>query len=313
MIVEKNINGDTADGISAHLNIEQYSKSSSDMVLFYGINTTFDRNLQEKYKNFKNKILLNLWSPCEFTVPNNPAGNAFDQVSYFDKVYAVCPYTARWINDLQNNGKHKFIFHPFSYSYIPNLETNFKKIYDVCYFGGLHGDIHYGCIDQIKKFNYRFMSQQRYPEVTDFNISYKEKMNIIAQTKISICYHQIPMRPELVGWIKSYNSWQNNKAFSHIDKINTIPQLKARMHEAALCKTLNLVQRDPWNIVERFYEPNKDFYYFNDNSELPYLINNILKSWDYHKQIIESAFNKCLNYGSKETYNLIKEGKTYGL
>ena len=307
MIAIKNLGGDTGDGISVQLGLERFNDKDEDEVLFYGINSTFDKKLQEKFRNYKRKILLNLWSSCEFTVPNNPAGDGFEQVKYFNEIYGVCPYTVEWINSQLKDNRHKFIWHPFDFSYIPKRQ----KTYDVCYFGGLHGEIHFDCIQKIKQFNYRFMSQQSYPEVTNLNVSYKEKMNIIAETKISVCYHQIPMREDLKSRVKLYKNWQDNRAFSQIDTLNTIPQLKARMHEAAICRTLNLVQRDPWNVVEYFYEPGVDFLYFNNNEDLPYLINNVLKSWDHHQPMIESAFNKCMNYGALQTFDFIKQGKSY--
>lgn len=308
MRVYSNLSGDTGDGISYQLKLEKFDDKIDDGTLFYGIDTTFDRIAHEKYKDYNRKILLNLWSPCEFTVPPNPAGTAFQQVDYFNEIYTVCPFTARWLREELDNGdnRHKFIWHPFDSSYIPNDKI---KPYDVCYFGGLHGPVHYDCIKQIRRFNYRFLSQQSYPEVTNFNVDYRSKMDIIAKTKISVCYHQIPLREDHKQCIKSYPSWQKNKAFSHIDILNTLPQFKARMHEAALCKTLNLVQRDPWNVVEYFYEPNVDFIYFNNNEELPYLINNILKTWEYYQPMIESAFNKCLNYNALATYTFIKDKK----
>jgi hypothetical protein len=313
MIVYKNLGGDTTDGISAHLQLEDYTGLSNidGSVLFYGINCTFDKQAQDIYKNYKRKVLLNLWSPCEFTVPDNPAGNGYAQVDYFDEIYTVCPYTSNWLNKLLDDKdelqRHKFIYHPFDASYIPTRE----KIYDCIYFGGLHGPVHYDCISKLKQFNYRFLSQQSYPEVTNYNVSYKEKMNIVAQSKISVCYHYIPLRDDHIRCIESYNQWKSNKAFSQIHTLKIIPQLKARMHEAAICKTLNLVHRDPWNVVENFYEPGVDFIYFNDNDELPGLITNILKNWDSYKPMIKRAFNKCLNYTACSTFDFIVQGKEY--
>lgn len=306
MKVISNLIEDTTDGISTTLNLEKFQDNSVSDILFYGINCTQNNIIKEFYKNYNRRVLLNLWNPCEFTVPDNSAGDAYQQADYFTESYQICPWTTKWMNEQQNTNKYKFIWHPFDYTYQPK-QTN--KIYDCVYFGGLHGPQHYECIDKIKKFNYRFLSQQHYPEVTNFNVSYKEKLNIISQCKINIVYNFIPLRDDLKTNIKKYNNWQQNKAFEHIDTLNIISQLKARLHESALCRTLNLVMRDPWNIIEYFYIPNEDFYYFNNNNELPYLINNILKTWDSHQHIIESAYNKCFNYGAKETYNFIKERK----
>ena len=94
------------------------------------------------------------------------------------------------------------------------------------------------------------------------NLTFQEKISLVANTKISVCYNIVHVNPEHIPHIQSYDNWQHNKAFSEVGKTNIMPQFKTRMHEAAISKTLNLVYKDNWNIAEQYYEPDKEFLYF---------------------------------------------------
>ena len=227
MIVVKDMAGDTPDGVNFYLEIERHSEQSDKDVLMYGINTTLNFDLQNKYKDFESKKLLNLWQPCEFSQISDPAGqNAFQQFQYFTKVYSICPYTAEWLNKLEGSDRHEAIFYPFGDDVIPERQ---EKIYDVCYFGGLHGIDHVECIDQIRNFNYKFISQQRYPTPytpTDFNVSFKEKLDIVAKTKISVCYNTLYFLEQHRDIIKMYEGWNENEAFAYLWDNGKAPQFK---------------------------------------------------------------------------------------
>ena len=58
---------------------------------------------------------------------------------------------------------------------------------------------------------------------------------------------------------------------------------------------LMLVKRDPWNAIEYWYEPDKDFIYFDSVEELPDLIADITNNWDDYQSILENAYNKAYN------------------
>ena len=197
MLVVKDMGGDTPDGVNDYLKIERHSEQSDMDVLMYGINSTMNFDLQKQYQNFESRKLLNLWQPCEFVFPADPAGqNAFEQILYFTKVYTICPYTAKWLNECLGDERHEAIFYPFGDDIIPERQ---EKIYDVCYFGGIHGIDHAECIQQIRNFNYRFVSQQWYDGIyrpTDHNVPFKQKLDIVAKTKISVCYNLLHFRPD---------------------------------------------------------------------------------------------------------------------
>ena len=64
-------------------------------------------------------------------------------------------------------------------------------------------------------------------------------------------------------------------------------------------------------MIEYYYEPNVDFIYFNDNNELEGLIRDILNNYKDYEQMIESAYNKSLNYTSTNLYEHIKNNKKW--
>jgi len=79
--------------------------------------------------------------------------------------------------------------------------------------------------------------------------------------------------------------------------------MKTRVVEAAFNKTLSLVKKDPWNVVERWFEPEKDYLYYESNEQLPLLIKEISNNWDKYKQITENAYNKAVeNYTAQKLF-----------
>jgi hypothetical protein len=164
------------------------------------------------------------------------------------------------------------------------------------------------------KFNYRFISQQQFPQPytpTDFNVSFKEKLDIVAKTKISVCYNTLYFQDHHINIVKLYDGWESNEAFAYMNDNGKVPQFKQRVHESAFSRTLILCKRDYWNLIEYYYEPNVDFIYFNDNSELEGLIKDILNNYKDYEQMIENAYNKSLNYTSKNLYEHIKNNKKW--
>jgi hypothetical protein len=312
MLIVKDMAGETPDGVNFYLNIDKHEVPSTNDVLMQGINCTWNFDIQNKYKDFESRKLLNLWQPCEFVFPQNEIGeDALQQTKYFTKVYTICPYSAKWMNKMLGDEKHEAIFYPFGDDVIPERQ---EKIYDVVYFGGIHGIDHAECLQQISKFNYRFISQQSYPPPytpTDFNVSFKEKLDIVAKTKISVCYNMLHFQAHHQHGIKQYDKWWENEAFAYMDDYGRAPQFKQRVHESAFSRTLILCKRDYWNLIEYYYEPNVDFIYFNDNSELEGLIRDILHNYKDYEKMIENAYNKSLNYTSKNLYEHIKNNKKW--
>ena len=145
------------------------------------------------------------------------------------------------------------------------------------------------------------------PLATDTNLLFKDKINLVAKTKISICYNLVHVLPDHLKAIKSHHEYQKSEAFSTLDNWKVMPQFKTRVHEAAISKTLNLIRKDEWNVVEEYYKPDEDFIYFEDERDLKNKINEISNDWSNYESIIESAYEKSLNYTTENFIEKIKK------
>lgn len=167
-----------------------------------------------------------------------------------DKVFTICPVKKE---------KRQFVFLPFNPAYEPD---NPPKIYDVCYAGyACIAPFVHNIINTIKKFNYRFISFN-HPDATDRNVSYKTKLNLIAQSKICICHNHL-----------TENSLQ----------------LKTRMFEAAWSHSLILCKKDSYGIIEQWFNSNE--YVSYENNDLEDKIRDILKNYDKYIPMIDRAYS----------------------
>lgn len=310
MRVLKNLTLEIPGTNTHYFRLDEFSNDDGKNVLLYGYQNLENNSDFDKVKDYKRKVYLNVTMPTEFCSPQST-----DADDKFDEVYGICPYTNNWLNDIKQKPKYKTIFYPFSKKDIPI--TN-NKVYDVCYHGGIHGKTYVECLDIISKFNYRYMSMthginelthKNLYRATNLNLTNQQKLSVIASTKISICYNTFPVRDGAdLNNIKSRKDWWKNEAFSKVETEKIIPQFKSRFNEAAMAKTLNLIKRDNWNIVEKYYTPDEDFIYFDSNEELKIKIEEILNNWQHYQNIINNAYNKSLNYTSEALYNIIKKG-----
>ena len=81
-----------------------------------------------------------------------------------------------------------------------------------------------------------------------------------------------------------------------------MPQIKTRIFEAALSKSIILHKLDEWNAIEDWYTENEDFIYFSDEADLIDKINEINKNYDGYKYIAENAYNKTINNYTTEHF-----------
>lgn len=155
--------------------------------------------------------------------------------------------------------------------------------------------------------------------ITESNIPHLEKWNVMAQTKITITHSIVVCPSASLKNVYKAEGWQDNKAFSMLPKqkfwspirefVNTlrgktylVPQLKSRAFEAALCRSLILCRRDPWNVIEKFFEPDKEFVYY-ESGKLEEKIREILANWKKYEPIIENAHRKYMSeYTSKRFF-----------
>tara|TARA_R100000908_G_scaffold63214_1_gene43769 strand:- start:1146 stop:2102 length:957 start_codon:yes stop_codon:yes gene_type:complete len=314
MLILEDLSAEVPDTNAHHFKLKDYSQDDGQSLLAYGYNATTNKEIIEKYSHYKNKALFNNWAPCEFSQSEpQPGLSALDYEKGYNIVYSICPYTNKWLNSKNLGREYRTIFYPFSKALIPNTSA---KEYDVIYHGGIHGQEHVDCLSTMLGFNYRYCTMTHHinqltgmcvPYATNVNLQFQEKINLIAKTKISICYNLVHLSPEHIPAIKSYEGWKENEAFQEVDGQNVKPQFKTRMHEAAISKSLNLVYRDRWNIAEDYYEPDKEFIYFDNPLDLRNKIRDISNDWENYSEIVDNAYQKSMNYTVERFVNHIRE------
>ncbi len=314
VLILEDLTAEIPDTNSYHWNLKQYSSDDQRNVLMYGYNSSANTEFHKLADGYR-KIYFNNWSPCEFAQAMDH--NGLTPLNYddkFDIIYSICPFSVDWLNDIQQAKKYRYVFYPFEKSLIP--EPKDKK-YDVIYHGGIHGKEHISALQVMKKYNYRYctmthginnLTRHFLPMATNTNLAFRDKINLVAQSKISICYNIVHVMPEQVSRILDRPRHLENKAFATVNNgWDVMPQFKTRIHEAAISKTLNLVRRDNWNVIEDFYEPDREFIYFDDETDLSKKIDHILSNWDDYQVVIENAFNKSLNYTTEKFISKIQE------
>lgn len=298
-------------GTNAHyFNLDEFGSETGNAVLYYGYNYLETGKFLAPEDEGRRKVYLNVTMPTEFCSPQSIGAD-----DRFDQIYGICPYTVQWLNQVKGTNKYRAIFYPFNKKDIP--VPRLKK-YDVCYHGGIHGEKYIQALKIMEKFNYRFMSQthginkltEKYIKkyATNTNLSNREKIGLISECKISICFNTFDIRgKDDIRNVTSRPKWQDNPAFRHIEDLKISPQFKSRCNEAAFSRTLNLVKRDPWNLIELYYKPDVDFVYFDSMDELEHQIRYILNHWHDYEPIIENAYRKSLNYTTERMYEIIKD------
>lgn len=306
MLILEDLSAEVPDTNSFHWDLKKFSKNNDKRVLMYGYNASNNPIFHSQTSGYK-KMYFNNWAPCEFSQEKDHNGlGPLEYDGKFNIVYSICPYSVEWLNSLNLGREYRYIFYPFCDSLIPSKQ---EKKYDVIYHGGIHGKEHVNCLNAMKKYNYRYCTMTHHinnltrhflPLATDTNLTFRDKINLVAQSKISICYNLVHAHKEHIPRIKNRPQYKNNFAFSTIGTWNVKPQFKTRIHEAAISRTLNLVRKDEWNVVEDFYEPDKEFIYFQNEKDLDNKIKDILNNWHDYQEIIDNAYNKSLLYTTEK-------------
>jgi len=209
----------------------------------------------------------------------------------YDKIFTICPYTVKIRNKFLQKELYHYVFFPSPFEWNKSNE----KIYDVFYAGS---GSDYILNDEILKFKYKAINQIKNKYITDTNVSFDEKLNLISKSKITIVHNIINIEKFSLNFDTSqyFNIGQTKLPFKHLT------QHKSRVIEASRCKSLILCKEDDFNIIEDFFTPNVHFIYFN-NENLGEKLTEILNNYSNYTHIIENAFkkvNEC--YGINNFY-----------
>lgn len=287
-----------------YLHLEDYLSDRDDIVV---ISDSFGKPFYWKeygltdadVAKFKSKKIVRL----DFAEPTNFLLGDYSryQDELFYRIFTICPYTADWLNTKYAEKKRVPIFFPVNERYIPKKQ---KKTIDILYTGHIVSSELRKELNELKHFNYALVSNSVDPLVTHKSASYKEKMKLYAKSKITLI-HNIVYRtyPHRIMNIWLTGDYWNNNAFSQIpsplrpwelfSKNYHLPQLKSRVFEAAVSGSLILCRRDEFNIIERYFIPDKEFVYY-EQGKLRQTVKHILANYGKYEDIADRAYNRAV-------------------
>tara|TARA_Y100000593_G_scaffold20945_1_gene42185 strand:+ start:5836 stop:6756 length:921 start_codon:yes stop_codon:yes gene_type:complete len=303
MIVAHKKGGEYPDVINSYYELERFSDGEMDKILFQGYSTSVDTALKEIYKDIPMRIYLNLEAPCAFA----STSDCIESQNYFTHVYTLCPYTCEFMNSHQSDTKFIPIPFPFRGKCFENLELNNKTL-DVIYMGTMMCQEHADIVESMKPYQYNFASLTAAGNPTMCNVSSQEKWEVLSKTKASIAINMCPLEENHITSIKSNKNWDKMETFNNME-CGYMPQIKPRVIEAMCTKTVNLVKRDSWNVIEKWFEEGKHFIYWDDISDLQEKLKDVVENYDNYKTMVESAYERVYDFEIDKLFDIMKEGK----
>jgi|TARA_R100000234_G_scaffold119768_1_gene103673 hypothetical protein len=306
MLIREDYQGCYNDPVEKHYDFQRFSEDDGQKVLFHGIGCLENPRHKAALKHYKKKAFYNLEHPCAWYGSYEYMSKSANMDGYFDKVFTICPYSAKWLNEVQQRNTFVPASIPFNKNYLVSEKED--KVHDVMYWGGIHHPTHVNFVDSMRRFNYNFLSlgwqhwaapfrtrqfvQEYAPSITHQNVPRAEMWSLIRKTKINVMANLLYLSESQVEIIKSIEGWSKNEAFAHLDQ-RILPQYKTRPIECAANRSLMLVKRDPWNINELWFSPDSEFLYFDKDEDLPDMIEEISSNWEKYEHIAENAFKRA--------------------
>jgi len=295
--------------------LKKYNFLDSDKVLFYGFNSTLETEAIESLKKLNKKKYYFCHAGMSSIFDNsyeerNKNLKKFDVVAFSNRI------RAEWENNFFEK-KIKFIHGNFpiehsSYSKFDSISMEDKK-HDIIYSGFIHSNFHIDILKIMKKYNYIFTSLHKQSPIhlAKFNLlapiffrpeflSYEQMLLKQAQSKISICSNVMYLNKDQYKKILGMMYIDRFPNFNEVLKQKILPEFKGRLFELPITKTLMLVHRDPWNIIEDYFEPEKDFIYFHNLKDLDHKIRLILNNYQDYWPIVLSAYEKIKTFTNKK-------------
>jgi len=315
MKVLNNRNQNYSDDADFYLEFEDHDDGDDSEVLYYGYASCHDKANIELYKDSK-QIFWQMEQPCGLMDPGKTEFHV-NIGENFDRIYSTCPYTAEWLNKIKyTDGRYRVSIFPHNAKYAIKKEEEVEREFDAITWGNPHVQDVYDIIETISKFKYNFYTlglanlnaYKKY--VTGMKMDRKVMWETLRKTKIMVTSNLLYVQPRHVAATKGIPQWELNEAFSHVDQ-GIMPQIKTRCIEAVFNKTLLLVKRDPWRVLEKWFVAGEDFLYYDDKNDLYEKIKEISNNWDDYKHIPESAYERALNnYTTDHLMEAIKNDVT---
>eukprot|EP01006_Ploeotia_vitrea_P042644 TRINITY_DN66647_c6_g1_i1.p1 TRINITY_DN66647_c6_g1~~TRINITY_DN66647_c6_g1_i1.p1 ORF type:complete len:434 (-),score=37.66 TRINITY_DN66647_c6_g1_i1:549-1850(-) len=223
------------------------------------------------------------------------------------RTLTLCPYTANWVNKLINRTSRQYVFYPMDITTVPQPQ---EKIYDVMLASSkVSAPYLKTACDVIQKFKYVLLKKKSEgAAITPTHIApikQDEKLKLYAQSKTAIVWNVYTApAPVVQGWL-NVPLVLEHEAFAPAAKNMSwpmFPQLKSRTFEAAMTGTIMLALRDPFRLIEDWFDEGKEFLYWSTPEELSALITKISNNFEEYRHIGEAAQRRVLTSYSGEQW-----------
>eukprot|EP00906_Rhabdomonas_costata_P035736 RCo050208 len=219
----------------------------------------------------------------------------------------MCPYTAAWVNRLTGLCKRTPMWQAVPRELIPRFLAFSERKHDVMFMSSQtnNGPVEEALVEVFPQFVYRWVSNKRIPKfrgkvrVTDYRKGVAHRLRVTQQSRAALivnCLFFNDPAQTLRDWRKRPILY-DHPAFKLFPRWNpgqvlSLPQIKSRTFEAAMCGALMLVYNDGMNVIEMFYEPEKEFVYWHNTSDLLLRMRDVLARPQFYQPIAWRAYNK---------------------
>jgi hypothetical protein len=279
---------------------EDQSRYSYDFSDFLNIPTKTDYTLitigsgTKIYDLYENMVMFWTELPnCLIHAENSDCEyhKTFKVQDKFIKILTDCPFSCEYFNKKYNYDKFQHVFLPINLKYVP---PQTDKFFDVFYTGhNFNSPIRFSFRMLSEKFKFCSVGRDHAPYS---GVSYKDKLFLNSKSKISIVHG-------LLEWQNTnvISQFKYHKAFDLLNEYKMVPQFKTRTLEAAMSRSLILSFKDPWNMIESYFEKD-EFMYWTDLKDLEEKVNHIITHYDDYTPMIEKAYNRVVNNYTREIF-----------
>tara|TARA_R110000824_G_scaffold379092_3_gene570932 strand:- start:863 stop:1831 length:969 start_codon:yes stop_codon:yes gene_type:complete len=317
MIVVYKEGGEYSDCIVKHFGLDRYDDGAEDAVFFWGWDALMDPELREKYKDIPHRLTFNTSAPCDLLGhdPRYVGANTITNQEYFTEVFTICPYTANWANTVSST-LHTPICFPFPANKFEKFKetTPDQKLHDVIYYGQFHDSAYEKMLTTMTQFDYKFstisthgLTREMAKLGTHYALTSEQKWDLLNKCKISVGFNLLFLNRSHLHTLSSFPNIETFEKLKMINKDYVMPQMKTRMVEAAACKTLMLICRDGFSVIENWFEPNKHFIYWDTYQDLHDKIEDITNNYEKYWPIVEAAHEHVQQYSIENFMEKLNE------
>eukprot|EP00667_Euglena_gracilis_P014942 EG_transcript_15508 len=299
-VVYKSHSGDGALVAAWHL--KRYEKQYP-IDVFYKDVQSYPMDAKTVFLELEEPNRLAKWIPAG---PASPA-NLNKSRAWASKEWltlTLCPYTADWVNDvlLRRPARSALWLAPDRSLKPPWNPFRHRKL-DCLYAG--HAYLHpiQTVLNTVfPKFTYEWLlwkasNRPKWAKVriTPGVINPAKKLGHVGSARVTLVHNSLAME------VGAYQSLIHNAAFTVVFnhtlreqyqqqfRVLPVPQIKARMFEAALGGSLMVVWRDHHNLVEMFFEPEREFVYFSTPEEFEAIVRDVKAHPEKYEPIAKRA------------------------